>query len=643
MKKKVLVVDNNPVMLRYMTDLLGKEGHEVMTAVDGLCALDILQAFAPDVIFIDLVMPNIDGKKLCRIIRGMRGFEKVQLIILSGVAAEEELDFSLLQADACIAKGPFPVMAKNVLSVMEGLDRNVLAVPPNAIIGVDHYNQSTAMKELLRIKRHFEVIMDRMSEGLLEVSREARIVYANPTAKSLIGLPEERLLGMNFVDLFHGQDYLRVKALMEMPASGSEILSEDSPIKLRGRQVALKVLAINDEYSQSMVVISDISERKQMEAQLQQAQKLEAVGVLAGGIAHDFNNILTAILGNITLAKMYSEPGKKSYERLEDAEKASLRAKDLTQQLLTFARGGSPVKRTARISEVIQDACNFALRGSNVRCEMYIADDLWPVEIDIGQISQVIHNLIINADQAMPDGGIIRVRAENQIVSKTSDTPLQPGRYVTITVQDHGIGIQKEHLSKIFDPYFTTKQMGSGLGLATVYSIIKNHQAHISVESEMGRGTTFCIGLPASRKELASRKDEERKSNAGKGRILVMDDEEMVRRIVGQMLSLLGYDAEYANNGSEAIALYNESRESGRPFDAIIMDLTIPGGMGGKDAIGQLLELDPNVRAIVSSGYSNDPIMSDYRAHGFKAVIVKPYQVQELSEVLDAILSSSDN
>jgi PAS domain S-box-containing protein len=634
MKKKIMVVDNHPVILRYLSDLLSREGHEVMTAVDGLCALDLLQTFTPGIIFIDLVMPNIDGKKLCQIIRRMRGFEKVHLIILSGVAAEEELDFASLGADACIAKGPFPMMAKNVLMALEGLDRAKPGVPSQTIMGIDHASSRTAMKELLHIKRHFEVILERMSEGLLEVSRGARIIYANPMAKTLIEMPEEKLLGMRFVDLFDGFDRQRVERLMMLLSSGCENISEDSPVNLNGRQVALKVLTIHDEYSQAIVILSDISERKQMEAQLEQAQKLEAIGVLAGGIAHDFNNILTAILGNITLAKMYSEPGNKSYERLEDAERASLRAKDLTQQLLTFARGGAPVKKTARISEIIQDACNFALRGSNVRCEMYIADDLWPAEIDVGQISQVIHNLVINADQAMPDGGIVRVRAENLIVDNAAEIHLQPGRYVRITVQDYGIGIQKEHLNRIFDPYFTTKQMGSGLGLATVYSIIKNHKAHISVESEIGRGTVFYIHLLASRKEMMPKNYEEQKTIAGKGRILVMDDEEMVRRIVGQMLSLLGYDADYANDGAEAIEMYRRNRESGTPFDAVIMDLTIPGGMGGREAIRELLRLDPEIKAVVSSGYSNDPVMSDCKAHGFKAVIVKPYQVRELGEVL---------
>jgi len=255
------------------------------------------------------------------------------------------------------------------------------------------------------------------------------------------------------------------------------------------------------------------------------------------------------------------------------------------------------------------------------------------VEIDSGLISQVMHNLIINADQAMPDGGIIRVRAENLIVDRETETSLQPGRYVEISVQDHGMGIQKEHLARIFDPCFTTKQMGSGMGLATVHSILENNQAHISVESEVGRGTCFRVHIPAFRKH------EEHGSIAGKGRILVMDDEEMVRRIVGQMLSLLGYDADYAIDGSEAIEMYQAKKQSGRPFDAVIMDLTIPGGMGGKEAISKLLGLDPDVKAIVSSGYSNDPIMSNYKAHGFKAVIVKPYQVQELNEVLERALS----
>jgi CheY-like chemotaxis protein len=385
-----------------------------------------------------------------------------------------------------------------------------------------------------------------------------------------------------------------------------------------------------------------------MEQELQKIQKLESIGILAGGIAHDFNNILTAILGNISLAKMEANPKDEIYERLVEAEKASLQAKNLTQQLLTFSKGGAPIKKTESITEVIKDSAEFALRGSNVKCEFFIPNDIWPVEVDKGQISQVISNLIINADQAMPEGGIIKVRVENvapvgavRPCQPVAELPIKDGKYVKIEIEDDGIGIPKEHLPKIFDPYFTTKQKGSGLGLATSYSIIKRHDGYIAVESELGVGTTFYIYLPASSKQILTKKDAEERLILSKGRILVMDDEEVVRDVAGIMLKRIGYDVEFADDGAEALELYKKAEESGQPFDAVIVDLTIQGGMGGEQMIKKLLEIDPNVKAIVSSGYSTDAIMSNFKQYGFSGVVTKPYRIAELSETLYKVLTYS--
>ncbi len=376
-------------------------------------------------------------------------------------------------------------------------------------------------------------------------------------------------------------------------------------------------------------------QRRFMETQM---QKLESLGVLAGGIAHDFNNLLTAIMANVNLASIQMNPGDKLAERMAEAEKACLRAQDLTQQLLTFARGGAPVRKITPLVNIITETAQFALRGTNVKAAFNVQSDLASVDVDPGQISQAINNLVLNAAQAMPEGGLITVSATNVRLSDEGLLPLSAGDYVMISILDQGIGIPKEHLRKIFDPYFTTKQKGSGLGLAVTYSIISRHSGHITVESEPGMGTSFHLYLPAAAVQAVQQDQSDGPLARGKGRVLVMDDEEMVCAIAAEILRELGYEVSTARDGREALALYHAARENGIRFDLVIMDLTIPGGMGGREAVKKLLEADPGARAIVSSGYSNDPIMSEFRDYGFRGVITKPYRVGDLSTAVHRAL-----
>ncbi len=386
---------------------------------------------------------------------------------------------------------------------------------------------------------------------------------------------------------------------------------------------------------------SQIAEKLKIEEELFRARQLESLGILAGGIAHDFNNLLTAIMGNTSLAKMFTKPGEKIYGRLEDVEKASVRARDLTHQLLTFSKGGAPIKKVTSIVDVIRDSSRFALRGSKSRCGITIMDGLWPVEVDEGQISQVISNLAINADQAMPEGGCVDIHAENVTLRQDQVVTLQPGRYIRISIADSGIGIPKDHITQIFTPYFTTKQKGSGLGLATSYSIVNKHSGVISVESEIGKGTIFHIYLPATEKTVLKKEAVTTTALTGSGRILVMDDEELIRNTAGEILSNCGYTVEFADNGAAAIDMYLHARESGRPYDAVILDLTIPGGMGGQEAMQKLLELDPEVNGIVSSGFANGPIMANSVEYGFRGVIAKPYHSDELCKVVQEVIRES--
>ncbi len=388
----------------------------------------------------------------------------------------------------------------------------------------------------------------------------------------------------------------------------------------------------------------DITQLRQQEMERLRIKKLESIGVLAGGIAHDFNNILTAILGNIEISSHSIAKENKATALLQHAKNACLHAKILTMQLLTFSKGGSPFKEIVQLRKIIEDCCNFSLSGSNVNCHFTMAQDLWQVECDIAQINQVIRNLIINASQAMPEGGTIDVRCEN--IQHPDTENLMAGDYLRITIHDHGSGIPDKILPKIFDPYYSTKDIstdrGKGLGLAIVYSIITRHKGHIEVESQEAKGTTVTVFLPAIACKKIQCNDNKQTSHAKtarKGKILVMDDEEMVRRVMKILLETLGHEAIMAEDGQQALRLYQESQNHKHPVDLVIMDLTIPGGMGGKEAAAQLLAIDPQAKLIVASGYSDDPVMANFQDHGFKAAMSKPFILDTLDDAINICLT----
>ncbi len=494
----------------------------------------------------------------------------------------------------------------------------------------------------------YRTLVENINDLIVETSADGRFIYLSPKHEEILGYKPEDLMGRNIFENIHPDDLpLAVKEfsrVIESRTSGKAVFRYRHKngnwrwFESTGRTVD----TVSGEM-RCVIVSRDITDRKRFEEELFKAEKLESLGVLAGGIAHDFNNLLTVILGNISVSKMKLDPKDKIHGRLVEAENASFRARDLTSQLLTFSKGGAPVKEFLQsLGDLIVDTANFVVSGSKVKCEFEIDEDLWPVEVDEGQISQVIHNLIINSDQAMPDGGVIKVSAGNVELGRDNEHRLKEGRYLNITIEDTGIGMTKELMDKIFDPYFTTKQRGSGLGLATVYSVVKNHEGHIEVSSKIGAGTRFDIFIPAA-KVKAKNVIGEQNIETGSGKILVMDDEQMVREVAGEMIRQMGFEVEYASDGREAVDRYSRAMEGGKPFDAVMVDLTVPGGMGGEEAQKKLMEIDPAVRSIVSSGYSNDPVMSKYEEYGFKGVVTKPYNIETLSKVIHSVLKNTGN
>jgi len=393
-------------------------------------------------------------------------------------------------------------------------------------------------------------------------------------------------------------------------------------------------LAVQEALLEKMKLIEESEERF---GRRLQSDRMKSIAVFAGGIAHDFNNLLTAIIGNISIVRnLDGVPGQVT-DFLADAEKASLQAKNLTAQLLSFTRGGEPVRQVVPMSGILADVVNLSLSGTNVRGKLDIEDGLWCALANEGQVHQALQNLVLNARESMPDGGIITIKARNVTIADSNEFNLAPGPYLRISVLDHGVGIPSDRLGEIFFPYYTTKKTGSGLGLAVCYSVVNRHGGHIGVRSIPGEGSEFTIYLPAgtgaSQEKVAPAAAVEVEGK----RVLIMDDEEMVLDIGERMLEKLGIPVTRARTGEEAIALFRESMNGGHAFDAVILDLTVRGGMGGGEAVARILELDPGARVIASSGYATDPIMANYREYGFSGVLPKPYRFNELKEVLSCL------
>lgn len=512
----------------------------------------------------------------------------------------------------------------------------------------DITQRKTAEKALLESEEQYRKLVEYSPTAII-IECEDEIVYANEAAANLAGENSiEKVIGKPVINYVHPEFINKYKEILKQVLKEKENtpFTKGKIIRADGLTVDVECSSIPFNYQgkeAAQIIIRDRSRKEKIEEELLKASKLESVGLLAGGIAHDFNNLLAVIMGNISISRKRLDDKEKVEERLEDAEKAVKQAVELTRQLRTFAHGGEPRKDTEDIVSLLKEVTALSLSGSKVKYDLCASENVYYVDIDIGQISQVINNIIINAVQAMPDGGNLKVRAENfDIDSKEQEcnNNLEEGKYVRVSIEDEGEGIPGESINKIFDPFYSTKEKGSGLGLAICYSVINKHGGKIEVESEPAKGTVFHIYLPASINEYSYQAEKKEIYYKGSGKILVMDDEDMVLKVVGEMLVYLGYKVEFAKDGGEAIESYKKALELGTPYDAVILDLTIAGGMGGEKALKNILEMDPEANAIVSSGYSHDPVMADYQSYGFKGFVTKPFRIEELSKVLHEVLCS---
>jgi PAS domain S-box-containing protein len=508
-------------------------------------------------------------------------------------------------------------------------------------------------------KERLNVTLRSIGEGVISADSAGRVVLINNVAEKLTGWRQEEAIGVDLGRVFRAvtevsnypsgngegpqkgsrelQNPLNRKILMSRTQKERTIVETSSPIRDKGGTVVGTV-----------IIFRDITEQKKVEEELLKARKLESIGVLAGGIAHDFNNLLAVILGNISFAKMFVKPEDKPFGRLVEAENACLRGKDLTYQLLAFARGGEPLRRSTDVAQLVEQTVRSALGESAVTCLFTFSDDLLTVKIDENQICHVIERMVSNAVEAMENQGRLQVGAENVTIGPGNRMPLKQGNYVKISVRDEGQGIPAEDLQRVFDPYFTKKEMGyqkgTGLGLSVSYSVVKDHGGLITVESELGKGTCFHIYLPVDHGEEEVEIDDVAlisSAQPGRGKLLFMDDDEGVRDVIVEILIHLGYEVEFAKDGSQAIERYTEAAKRGEPFDVVVADLTVREGMGGKDLLRQLHEINPAVKAVISSGYSNDPVLYNFRKYGFHGVVAKPYRIEELCAVVEAVMRGS--
>jgi signal transduction histidine kinase len=644
--EKVLVVDNDRLILSFMSDLLKEEGYQVATAEDGLSALDLIESWQPDIFFIDLIMPNIAGDQLCRIIRRSPEYKKAFIVILSAVASETDIfDVDAIGADACIAKGPMDKMAQHVRRTLSIAHKKQPApADDERIFGIEDVYPRNISRELVIDNQHFEIVLASIREGVFEITSDRRIVYANPTATVLTGHLLEDLLASDFVSLFHRDDQPTVSEFLNLPPIADQEHVLDTPVHLYHRLVKLGYLPLVGGETKNLIIMHDVTKEKLREVQLIEAQKMEAIGTLAAGIAHDFNNLLMALQGNTSLLLLDIDEDHDHFDKLKNIEKQIRQASKLTGQLLGYARKGRYEIKPIEINQVVAETLDtFCRTQKQLTLHIDICEEDTQIEGDKGQVQQALLNLYVNAADAMPKGGTLWV--QSQVVEHTTMTGKvykpKGGSYVRLTIRDTGVGMTPEIMERIFDPFFTTKEMGrgTGLGLASVYGIIKGHGGYIDVESKEGQGTTFYLYLPCIKREAEEAPSLDADSVSmmlsEKGEtILLVDDEDVIREVGKDMLTAMGYNVMLATDGRRAIEIYRRHKDE---IHLVLLDMVMPR-LSGQQVYKRLRELDPNVKVLLSSGYSLDSEAAEIMDQGCNGFIQKPFNINALSKALRSII-----
>ncbi len=644
---KVLAVDNSPVLLRIISSILEETGCILRTATDGMDALDVMQEFRPDIIFTDLVMPRIDGGKLAYIVRNTPELADVFLVILTGIAMEDDHNLHDLDADLCIAKGPAATMKANILQALEMFRKGERG--RKGVMGKQGLHPREVTRELLTSKRHNEVILDAMTEGVVELDGRGRVVMVNSAAMRLFDLPEERMLGAVFVDLLDAEPAAMISEWMEGLAGSRQFLplifDYGAPLLLGDRQVMLNLVPVPEEKRIFYIgILQDVTRRKeieqrqrQLEKELQRIRKLDAMSMMASGIAHDFNNLLTIINGNIEMARVHTTEERVAH-LLEESARALQLTTGLIRQFTTFSENYLPSKSRVELKALVEQVLSRELEGSDIGYTIESGDPSLVVDLDSELMEQVFHNIVQNSREAMGERGSISVRidrVDGEEEGAAIDQPIPPGEFVRIAISDTGPGIDSDLIDQVFDPYFSTKQKGAqkgmGLGLTIVHAIVKKHGGFVWIRSRPGEGCTVILYLACG--SWTDRVLDDGGADRPR-RVLIMDDDEMMRMISCKMFETFGCEVTVAERGESVLELFRRAEDEGREFNLVLLDLRIDDGMNGTETAVELRALDPDVPLVAISGDFADEVMLNYTDYNFSAAVAKPFSLDVVEDLV---------